>query len=300
MQPIDHEDPRPPYVQVAAAIRAEILSGHLGPDDHLPAARDLAQTFGVSRGVIGSAIRMLQGEGYVRSVKGGKVHVTGGARVSAVVDAQAEPPHALAPVAAFLHEAGHLKMTPRAGWLLLGIRHPESVAEHSFRVGVVGMVVAALEGANADRVAALCLLHDVHEARIGDVPSVGRPYVDTRAPEAVTLDQTAGMPIPIATMLQGLTIEYEAGKGERSLESRVAHDADRLEMLLQAREYAAQGYDTTGWVNSALTALRTESGKELGAAILAGDPHAWWETFKTSYHELRAASRARQGRPAED
>jgi 5'-deoxynucleotidase YfbR-like HD superfamily hydrolase len=35
-------------------------------------------------------------------------------------------------------EMGHLKHVTRAGWLLLGIPQPETVAEHSFRVGVVG------------------------------------------------------------------------------------------------------------------------------------------------------------------
>jgi hypothetical protein len=32
----------------------------------------------------------------------------------------------------------------------------------------------------------------------------------------------------------------------------------------------------------------------LAQAIVAGDPHSWWSTFASSYHELRAATRARQ------
>ena len=45
--------------------------------------------------------------------------------------------HPLAGTATFLFEMGHLKNLPRAGWLLLGIPQPESVAEHSFRVAIV-------------------------------------------------------------------------------------------------------------------------------------------------------------------
>ncbi|WP_414635820.1 HD domain-containing protein [Actinophytocola sp.] len=72
--------------------------------------------------------------------------------------------HPLARIAAFPFESGHLKHFPRSGWLLLGITQPEIVAEHSFRVGLVGIALAALEGADPGRTAALCLMHDVHEA----------------------------------------------------------------------------------------------------------------------------------------
>lgn len=41
-----------------------------------------------------------------------------------------------------LHEAGQLKRTPRAGWLLAGVPTPDSVAEHSYRVGIIAYVIA--------------------------------------------------------------------------------------------------------------------------------------------------------------
>jgi putative hydrolases of HD superfamily len=102
--------------------------------------------------------------------------------------------HPLAGVASFLFEMGHLKRVPRAGWLLLGVPQAETIAEHSFRVGMVGMALAAIEGADVGHTAAMCLLHDAHETRIGDVPSVGRAYVTTAAPEAISAHQTSGMP----------------------------------------------------------------------------------------------------------
>lgn len=43
-----------------------------------------------------------------------------------------------------------------------------------------------------------------------------------------------------------------------------------------------------------IESLRTEAGKQLARAVVSGDPHAWWKTYASSYHELRAASRARQ------
>jgi hypothetical protein len=116
-----------------------------------------------------------------------------------------------------------------------------AAAEHSFRVAIVGMTLAGLEGADVGRTTALCLVHDAHETRIGDVPSVGRAYMTTAAPEAITAHQTGSMPDHLAKLFQDLTAEYEAGQ---TIESKVAHDADKIETLLQAAEYQAQGYDT--------------------------------------------------------
>lgn len=289
MQPINPEDPRSPYIQIAASIRAAILSGELEPEAQLPTGDELAKFFGVTRATIGSAVRILREEGFVRSRAGGGVYVSG----QASLPVSPEEPHPLAGIAAFLFEAGHLKQLPRSGWLLLGITQPETVAEHSFRVGLVGIALAALEGADPGRTAALCLMHDVHESRIGDVPSVGRAYVTTSVPEAVTAHQTSGMPDEIAKAFQDLTAEYEATE---TLESRVAHDADKVETLLQAAEYGTQGYTTEPWRDTSIQALRTESAKQLAQAITAADPRGWWMAFASSYHELRASTRARQGR----
>jgi putative hydrolases of HD superfamily len=283
MQPIDPEDKRKPNVQIAASIRAAILTGELEPGSQLPPGHELARFFGVARVTVLTALRKLTEEGFVTSRAGSGVYVR---------DQQAMPvpeghEHPLAGCAAFLFETGHLKNLPRAGWLLLGIPLPESVAEHSFRVGMVGMVLAALDGADVGRTVALCLMHDVHETRIGDVPSVGRAYVTTAAPEAVTAHQATGMPSEVAKAVQELTAEYEAAE---TAEARLARDADKVETLLQAVEYGAQGYATQPWRETSLAALRTDAGRQLAQAIGSADPR-WWAPFAASYHELRASTR---------
>lgn len=289
MQPIDAADPRQPNVQIAASIRAAILTGELVAGAQLPAGHELAKFFGVSRMTVQTAIRTLREEGFVRTLAGSGVYV----RDQAALPVPSEEDHPLAGTASFLFEMGQLKNLSRAGWLLLGIPQPESVAEHSFRVAVTGITLAAMEGADVGRTAALCLLHDAHETRIGDVPSVGRAYVTTAEPEAITAHQTAGMPDEVAKVLQGLTAEYEATE---TAESRLAHDADKVETLMQAIEYEQQGHDTSAWKETSLAALRTNSGRELARAIGSTDPR-WWSAFAASYHELRAGSRGRT-RPA--
>ncbi|MGE4153286.1 MAG: HD family hydrolase [Phycisphaerales bacterium] len=188
-------------------------------------------------------------------------------------------------VARFAYEAGQLKMLPRAGWLLAGIREPESVAAHSFRVGVIACLVAVIEGADADRAAALGLFHDLPETRIGDVPSVGRPYVRTAAAESVIADQVTGLPAELARHIAALIAEHEGAKTPgATLESRCSRDADKLDCLLQAREYQVQGnQQVQPWIDSMVAAVTTETGKRLAAAALEVPPGAWWADFAANF-----------------
>src|SRR5215470_3622682 len=172
MQPINRTDKRPPNAQIAASIRAAILSGELEPGAQLPAGHELATFFGVSRMTVHTAVRTLREEGFVRSRAGSGVYV----RDQASLPARDEQDQVLSGVSAFLFELGHLKRVARAGWLLLGISQPETVAGHCFRAGAVGIALAALEGADAGRTVALCILHDSHQTRTGDIPPVGRTY----------------------------------------------------------------------------------------------------------------------------
>jgi 5'-deoxynucleotidase YfbR-like HD superfamily hydrolase/biotin operon repressor len=283
MQPINPADKRRPNVQIAASIRAAILSGELQPGAQLPTGQQLAKFFGVSRMTVQTAVRTLREEGFIRSRTGSGVYV----RDQASLPAPSQQEQLLSGVAAFLFEMGHLKHLARTGWLLLGIPQPETVAEHCFRAGVVGIALAALEGANVGRTAALCILHDSHETRNGDVISIARAYVTTAAPAAVTAHQTSAMPHAMAKVLQDLVAEYEAGQ---TLESQLAHDAHEIETLLQATEYLAQGHDTKAWHETSTAALRTGSARQLAQAIGTANPHSWWSAFMTSNHQPRPSA----------
>jgi putative hydrolase of HD superfamily len=186
-----------------------------------------------------------------------------------------------AATAAYLVEAGHLKRTKRSGWWIAGIRDPESVAEHSYRVAVVGYVLAVMEGANPDRTAALCVFHDVPETRIGDVPSVGKPFVRTAPGVEVTTAQTAGMPPEVAERIVALMAEFD---GKATPEARCAKDADKLECLLQGLEYVAQGNPMAQpWVDTMAAAVQTPSGKRLAEAALNTPVDEWWRSVVSSY-----------------
>ncbi len=179
----------------------------------------------------------------------------------------------------FIFEAGVLKRAKRTGWWFVGHGDPESIAEHSFRVGIIGAVLAAMEGADASRVALLGLLHDTQETRVTDIPHIGRRYLDAVGNTQITADQLAAAPEPVRATLQAAVDEYEAGE---TIEAIVARDADKLECLVQAVEYRASGYQQVQpWIDSSLAALKTESARRLAEQALTGDTLMWQQTFRT-------------------
>lgn len=75
MTGLDPDDPRPPYKQVANALRAAILTRKFEPGERLPSGTELAATYGVARMTVQQAIRLLRDEGLVVSRQGSGVFV---------------------------------------------------------------------------------------------------------------------------------------------------------------------------------------------------------------------------------
>lgn len=195
----------------------------------------------------------------------------------------------------YLHEAGHLKRTRRAGWWIAGVRDPESVAEHSFRTGIIAYVLAVMEGANPDRAAALALFHDMTETRIGDIASTGRAHVRIASPQDVTKAQLADLPSQVADPIADLVAEFDA---KETVEARCAKDADKIECLLQAKEYKAQGYTLVDpWADTMVGAVRTESGKKLAQAAIKSPVESWWWDIVVAYG-TNQAPKPEPGAPA--
>lgn len=63
------------YERIAQDIREQILSGKLTPDDRLPAQEILAESYGVSRIVARHALDILETEGLIDRVKGGRAFI---------------------------------------------------------------------------------------------------------------------------------------------------------------------------------------------------------------------------------
>ena len=66
------------YEQIVQQVEESILKGHLKPGDQLPAERDLAQSFGVSRTAVREAVKALREKGLVEAYTGRGTFVTNG------------------------------------------------------------------------------------------------------------------------------------------------------------------------------------------------------------------------------
>lgn len=67
---LDRADPRPPYLQIAAALRRGVQDGRYKSGELLPSARALSEQYGVAIMTVRSAIRLLREEGLVQSWQG--------------------------------------------------------------------------------------------------------------------------------------------------------------------------------------------------------------------------------------
>ncbi|OQR59947.1 HAD family hydrolase [Streptomyces maremycinicus] len=180
----------------------------------------------------------------------------------------------LTPVARFLYEAGTLKQTKRTGWWMTGVKDPESVADHSWRVAVIASIIAKLEDADPAKAALLAVWHDTGETRTGDVNHLGKKYSAGDAdPRDIVADQVAAFPEGLAQAVLEVVAEYEA---KESPEAVCARDADKLECMIQGIEYRDQGYgNAQRWIDNSRARIVTKSGQALADAVLETGSLDW-------------------------
>ncbi len=66
----------PAFRWLYSALRADILEGRLRPGSRLPATRDLAAQYGLSRGTVVSAFDELKSEGYLHGSRGSGTYIS--------------------------------------------------------------------------------------------------------------------------------------------------------------------------------------------------------------------------------
>lgn len=129
---------------------------------------------------------------------------------------------------------------PRTGWLLRGIRPCESIADHSFGVALVAMLLidgARLSGERVDgeRCLRMALLHDAPEAGMGDVPM---PVKSVELDRVLSEIEQRWVQRSLGDAALALWVELEAAQ---TLEARIVRVADKAHMLLKALVYERQG-----------------------------------------------------------
>ncbi len=174
-------------------------------------------------------------------------------------------------VADLLFEAKILKDIPRAGFAFLGAGN-ESIAAHSFAAAFIGYVMSRLDqGVDADRLISMCLVHDLPEARIGDLNYVNKQYVEADEKRAV-YDATCN--VPFGEDLASLISEFNE---QESREALLAHDADQLAFILDLKSVEDIGLKgPEKWMPVVLKRLKTNAGRRIADGILETEWDAWW------------------------
>jgi putative hydrolase of HD superfamily len=141
----------------------------------------------------------------------------------------------------FFYTASNLKKIPRQGWIdKLSISHPESVADHTFSMAIIGMIFSDLEKYNTEKILKMILLHDLAESVTGDITpdkitNQKKMFLENNVMEKIIDD----MPQSLQIQYQELWKDYQ---NEKSEEAKFVHQLDKFEMALQAKIYSKDGY----------------------------------------------------------
>ncbi len=170
-----------------------------------------------------------------------------------------------------LFEANILKEIPRSGYHFLGAGK-ETIAEHSFMTAFIAYVISQMEPElDGLKLILMGLLHDLPEARTGDLNSVWKRYVEADEKSALK-DLTNN--IPFGKTLTSLIDEF---KKQETKEAILAHDADQLSFIIDLKILIDAGYSPPEkWLPAVLKRLKTETGKKLAESITSTESDSWW------------------------
>lgn len=136
----------------------------------------------------------------------------------------------------FLKTAIKLKTVPRQGWInKLGIKDPESVADHCYSMAVMAMVFSDLKKFDTEKIIKMTLLHDLAEAITGDLTPDDATRSEKEKLENNAMKKIlAALPNSLRAKYEKIWIEY---KQNSTKEAKLLHQIDKLEMALQANAY---------------------------------------------------------------
>lgn len=192
-------------------------------------------------------------------------------------------------IAEFLFETSMLRRTPRSGFQFLG-SGSESVAEHVLSTVFIGYVLCKMEPlADELKVLRLCLMHDLPEARTGDMNYVNKKYVTVDEKKAV---HELSAPLFFGGEIEGLLDEFNDPKTNEAL---LARDADQLALMLHLKECSDLGNKySQEWMRFAIQRLETDTARKLAMSILDTDYSAWWSKENDDWW-INGSKMARRG-----
>lgn len=185
----------------------------------------------------------------------------------------------------YIFEISILKKEKHNGFKLIGVKDPDSVAEHALRASQIGYILTVLENEknetniNPEKVASILIFHDNGEARIGDLHKVASRYIDSsEAEERAFKEQSELLPLSIKKDIDAYFQQFEK---RNTKEGIIAKDADWLEAAFTAKEHYDLGNKLAmDWINNVEKALETESAKEVLKEMKNTRFTDWWTDLK--------------------
>jgi putative hydrolase of HD superfamily len=153
------------------------------------------------------------------------------------------------------------------------------VAEHVLQTVYIGYVLCKMDPTVDElKVLRLCLVHDLPEARTGDMNYMNKKYVAVDEKKAV---RDLAEPLFFGGEIEA-TLEEFNERGTR--ESVIAHDADQLSLILRLKECGDLGNKySLEWIRFAVRRLATENARKLAESILDTDSSNWWFKDKSDW-----------------
>ena len=131
-----------------------------------------------------------------------------------------------------LHVAERLKDETRHCYTSGG-RH-ESVAEHSWRIALMAFWMKdEFPDVDIDKVIRMCLIHDLGECFIGDIPTFAKTDADEAREEAELMAWVRSLPEPVSGEMEALYREMIALE---TPEAKLYKAMDKLEAIVQHNE----------------------------------------------------------------
>lgn len=162
----------------------------------------------------------------------------------------------------FLSNLSQLKRLKRTGWILMRVKNPETVAQHTFHLAIISWFLGKMKGLDTNRIVKIALAHDLCEIYAKDQTPydpiifsqkkedifkiVSKP---PRVPQKLRLEWllkkktkewkgivkiTSNLPKELQEEIISLWIDFDEGSTK---EGRFVQQADMLINLLQAIEY---------------------------------------------------------------
>jgi putative hydrolases of HD superfamily len=134
----------------------------------------------------------------------------------------------------------NLKGIQRKGWKnKLALENVESVADHSYSMALMSMVLSDLQGLDTKKIMKMVLLHDLVEAVVGDFTP---DEISKEKKQELENNEMKKILLKLPNVLnKGYIKLWDEFQKYESQESIFVHELDKFEMVYQAKKYFDNG-----------------------------------------------------------